>query len=136
MLREFFVSFYALLAGDELRCDLIVRRIGTYPDAKAAGSWARAEELIAVLADAGFPPSLARHAFDTLSIYTQGHLVERTAGTAGRVGSPGRVAKSGIEDPAADAAPREGFEFGITNIIRDLRAPVGLIVLHRLESCR
>lgn len=125
MLREFFVSFYALLAGDELRCDLIVRRIGNYPDAKAAGSWARAEELIAVLEDAGFPPSLARHAFDTLSIYTQGHLlVERTGGTAGRVSSPGRVAESGIEDPAADAAPRDGFEFGITNIIRGLRVLV------------
>ena len=32
MLREFFVSFYALLAGDELRCDLIVRRIGNHPE--------------------------------------------------------------------------------------------------------
>ena len=126
MLREFFVSFYALLAGDELRCDLIVRRIGNHPDEEAVGCWARAEELLAALADAGFPPSLARHAFFTLSIYTQGYLlVERTGRTAGPISSPGKGAEPGAPtDPAAGANAREGFEFGITNIIRGLRVLV------------
>lgn len=113
MLREFFVSFYTLLAADPLKCDLIVRRIGG-PDDGEMRAWGRAEELLAALADAGFPPSLARHAFFTLSIYTQGFLlVERT----------GRVATA-ISAPAADipgSAPPDDFEFGISNIIAGLR---------------
>ena len=123
MLREFFVSFYALLADDELRCDLIVRRIGSHSDEDAVGCWTRAEELLAALADAGFPPSLARHAFFTLSIYTQGYLlVERTGRTAGPISSPGMGAElEAVAGPAAGAGPRAGFEFGVTNIIRGLR---------------
>ncbi len=113
MLREFFVNFYTLLAADPLKCDLIVRRIGG-PDDGEMRTWGRAEELLAALADAGFPPSLAQHAFFTLSIYTQGFLlVERT----------GRVATA-ISVPAADIRgnpPPEDFEFGISNIIVGLR---------------
>ena len=83
MLREFFVSFYTLLAADPLKCDLIVRRIGSQDDEGAMRSWDRADQLLTALADAGFPPSLARHAFFTLSIYTQGFLlVQRGAITA------------------------------------------------------
>ena len=112
-LREFFVNFYTLLAADPLKCDLIVRRMGG-PDDGEMRTWGRAEELLAALADAGFPPSLARHAFFTLSIYTQGFLlVERT----------GRVATA-ISAPAADirgSAPPDDFEFGISNIIVGLR---------------
>jgi AcrR family transcriptional regulator len=122
LLLEFFVSFYALLAGDELRCDLIVRRIGNHADEEAAGSWPRAEELLAALEDAGFPSSLARHAFSTLSIYTQGYLlVERTGRTAGPISSPGKGAESGAAGLLAGTGPREDFEFGIANIIRGLR---------------
>jgi AcrR family transcriptional regulator len=126
MLREFFVSFYTLLAGDELSCDLIVRRIGNHLGEEAVGSWARAEELLAALADAGFPPSLARHAFFTLSIYTQGYLlVERTGRTAGPISLPGRGAEPRTPpSPSAGADAREGFEFGITNIVRGLRVLV------------
>jgi len=113
MLREFFVNFYTLLAADPLKCDLIVRRIGGQDDGKIS-TWARADELLAALTNAGFPPSLARHAFFTLSIYTQGFLlVERT----------GRVATA-ISVPSADIPgnpPPEDFEFGIGNIIAGLR---------------
>jgi len=121
-LRQFFISFYALLAGDELRCDLIVRRIGNHADEDSVGSWPRAEELLAALQDAGFPPSLARHAFSTLSIYTQGYLlVERTGRTAGSISSPGKGAGHGMAAAPAVTDAREGFEFGIANIIRGLR---------------
>jgi AcrR family transcriptional regulator len=121
MLRGFFVSFHALLSGDEIRCDLIVRRIGSHLGEDVSGSWARAGELIAALVAAGFPPSLARHAFFTLSVYTQGYLLaERTGRTAG----PGGGAGAGAAAPAAVAGPGEGFEFGITNIIRGLRVVV------------
>jgi AcrR family transcriptional regulator len=113
MLREFFVSFYALLAADPLKCDLIVRRIGGQDDG-GMRTWERAEELLAALVDVGFPPSLAQHAFFTLSIYTQGFLlVERT----------GRVATA-ISVPTADLPgnpPPEDFEFGLSNIIAGLR---------------
>ena len=113
MLREFFVSFYTLLAADPLKCDLIVRRISRQDDDEMR-TWERAEELLAALVEAGFPPSLARHAFFTLSIYTQGFLlVERT----------GRVATA-ISVPSADIPgdqPPEDFEFGISNIIAGLR---------------
>ena len=89
MLREFFASFYALLAADPLKCDLIVRRIGNQADDGAIRSWARAEQLLTALVDAGFAPSLARHAFFTLSIYTQGFLlVERTGRVSGAISSP------------------------------------------------
>ena len=112
MLREFFVNFYTLLAADPLKCDLIVRRIGGQ-DGGEMRTWARAEELLAALTDAGFPPSLAQHAFFTLSIYTQGFLlVERT----------GRVATA-MSVPSADIPgnPPEDFEFGVSNIIAGLR---------------
>lgn len=113
MLREFFVNFYSLLAADPLKCDLIVRRIGGHDDGEMR-TWERAEELLAALTDAGFPPSLAQHAFFTLSIYTQGFLlVERT----------GRVATA-ISVPSADIPgnpPPEDFAFGISNIIAGLR---------------
>jgi AcrR family transcriptional regulator len=113
MLREFFVSFYTLLAADPLKCDLIVRRIGGQDDDEMR-TWTRAEELLAALMDAGFPPSLARHAFFTLSIYTQGFLlVERT----GRVATAISVPSADIPD---DQLP-EDFEFGISNIIAGLR---------------
>ena len=113
MLREFFVSFYTLLAADPLKCDLIVRRIGRQDDDEMR-SWGRAEELLAALVEAGFPPSLARHAFFTLSIYTQGFLlVERT----GRVATAISVPLADIPD---DQLP-EDFEFGISNIIAGLR---------------
>jgi AcrR family transcriptional regulator len=124
-LRGFFVSFHALLTGDEIRCDLIVRRIGSHLGEEVTGSWARAGELIAALVAAGFPPSLAGHAFFTLSVYTQGYLLaERTGRTAGPVSSPGGGAGPEAAGPAAVAGPREGFEFGITNIIRGLRVLV------------
>jgi AcrR family transcriptional regulator len=113
MLREFFVNFYTLLAADTLKCDLIVRRIGGQDDGEMR-TWVRAEELLAALAEAGFPPSVAQHAFFTLSIYTQGFLLaERT----------GRVATA-ISVPSADVPgnpPPEDFEFGISNIIAGLR---------------
>jgi AcrR family transcriptional regulator len=113
MLREFFMNFYKLLAADPLKCDLIVRRIGG-PDDGGMQTWGRAEELLAALLEAGFPPSLAQHAFFTLSIYTQGFLlVERT----------GRVATA-ISVPTADVPgnpPPEDFEFGLSNIIAGLR---------------
>jgi AcrR family transcriptional regulator len=132
MLGEFFVSFYALLAADTLKCDLIVRRIGNQADEGVIRSWARAEQLLTALADAGFPPSLARHAFFTLSIYTQGFLlVERTGRVSGMISSPSADSSAG---PVAEAAawPTAGrrpggtavpddFEFGITNIIAGLR---------------
>jgi AcrR family transcriptional regulator len=133
MLREFFASFYALLAADQLKCDLIVRRIGNNADDGAIRSWARAEQLLTALADAGFPPSLARHAFFTLSIYTQGFLlVERTGRVSGAISSP--PAGSSADAPtvsaghapgagqlAASSSPPEDFEFGISNIIAGLR---------------
>jgi AcrR family transcriptional regulator len=132
MLREFFARFYGLLAADPLKCDLIVRRIGSQAEEGAMRSWDRAEQLLTALANAGFPPSLAGHAFFTLSTYTQGFLViERTGGLAGTISSP---LAGGSGDPAADAsqgaahgkpgagssAPEE-FEFGIANIIAGLR---------------
>ncbi|MDX6334382.1 MAG: hypothetical protein QOG05_1722 [Streptosporangiaceae bacterium] len=133
MLREFFVSFYTLLAADPLKCDLIVRRIGHQADEGAMRSWDRAEQLLTALADAGFPPSLARHAFFTLSIYTQGFLlVERTGRVSGAISSPpaggsadlvaadAAAAPRGTQPAAGSAAP-EDFEFGITNIIAGLR---------------
>jgi AcrR family transcriptional regulator len=111
LLREFFVSFYTLLAGDALKCDLIVRRIGDQAAGDSIRSWARAEQLLAVLADAGFRPPLARHAFFTLSIYTQGFLLaERT----------GRVSDA-ISSPSPDGPAPEDFEFGLTSIIAGLR---------------
>jgi hypothetical protein len=89
--------------------------------------------LLTALADAGFPPSLARHAFFTLSIYTQGFLlVERTGRVSGVISSPSAgisarpvmaaVAKrpAGGQQPGGGVAP-EDFEFGITNIIAGLR---------------
>ena len=113
MLREFFVSFYTLLAADPLKCDLIVRRMGGQDEGEMR-TWARADELLAALTNAGFPPSLAQHAFFTLSIYTQGFLLaERT----------GRVATT-ISVPSTDISgnpPPENFEFGISNIIAGLR---------------
>jgi AcrR family transcriptional regulator len=128
MLREFFVSFYTLLAADPLKCDLIVRRIGSQVDDGAIRSWTRAEQLLTALAEAGFPPSLARHAFFTLSIYTQGFLlVERTGRVSGAISSPpadlgtagvGQGAPSG--ELAGSSAP-EDFEFGIANITAGLR---------------
>jgi AcrR family transcriptional regulator len=129
MLREFFVSFYTLLAADPLKCDLIVRRIGSQDDEGAMRSWDRADQLLTALADAGFPPSLARHAFFTLSIYTQGFLlVQRTGRVSGAISSPpagGSAdqvmgAPQAGELPAGSSAP-EDFEFGITNIIAGLR---------------
>jgi AcrR family transcriptional regulator len=133
MLREFFVSFYTLLAADQLKCDLIVRRIGNRADDGAIRSWARAEQLLTALADAGFPPSLARHAFFTLSIYTQGFLlVERTGRVSGAISSPpggssaGAVTADAAQAPgagqlSAGSSPPEDFEFGISNIIAGLR---------------
>jgi AcrR family transcriptional regulator len=132
MLREFFASFYALLAADQLKCDLIVRRIGTQADDGAIRSWARAEQLLTALAEAGFPPSLARHAFFTLSIYTQGFLlVERTGRVSGAISSPPAGGSAGAPAAAAPApgagplpagsSPPEDFEFGISNIIAGLR---------------
>jgi len=133
MLREFFVSFYTLLAADPLKCDLIVRRIGNQADEGAMHSWDRAEQLLTALADAGFPPSLARHAFFTLSIYTQGFLlVERTGRVSGAISSPPAGGSSDLVMADAAQAPPGGtagagrpapeeFEFGITNIIAGLR---------------
>jgi AcrR family transcriptional regulator len=133
MLGEFFVNFYALLAADRLTCDLIVRRIGNRADDGAIRSWARAEQLLSALADAGFPPSLARHAFFTLSIYTQGFLlVEQTGRVSGPISSPSASSSAGAGRPDAAQAAGDGqlpaggsvqedFEFGITNIICGLR---------------
>jgi AcrR family transcriptional regulator len=129
MLREFFVSFYTLLAADPLKCDLIVRRIGSQDDEGAMRSWDRADQLLTALADAGFPLSLARHAFFTLSIYTQGFLlVQRTGRVSGAISSPpaGGSADQVMGAPQAGELPggssaAEDFEFGITNIIAGLR---------------
>jgi hypothetical protein len=132
MLREFFASFYSLLAADPLKCDLIVRRIGNQADDGAIRSWARAEQLLSALVDAGFPPSLARHAFFTLSIYTQGFLlVERTGRVSGAISSPPAGSSADTASAAGhvpggaqlptDSSPPEDFEFGITNIIAGLR---------------
>jgi AcrR family transcriptional regulator len=130
MLREFFVSFYTLLAADQLKCDLVVRRISTETHTRAIRSWDRAEQLLTALADAGFPPSLARPAFFTLSIYTQGFLlVERTGRISGTLTSPPTAGAADLVTGGAPAAPQPvaggsappEFEFGITTIIAGLR---------------
>jgi AcrR family transcriptional regulator len=128
MLGEFFVSFYALLAADTVKCDLIAGRIGDQAGEGALDSWARAGQLLTALADAGFPPSLARHAFFTLSSYTQGFLlVDRTGRVSEMISSPSAGPAAEAELPG-DAGPQPGgtavlgdFEFGITNIIAGLR---------------
>jgi AcrR family transcriptional regulator len=106
--RGFFISFHDLLAADELKCDLIIRRIGTTADSRTIHSWPRAEQLLERLVAAGFSASVARHAFVTLSIYTQGCLlVERTSRTLGPRTSPG---------------PEDiDLEFGLDSIIRGLQ---------------
>ena len=128
-LREFFVSFYTLLAADQLKCDLVVRRISTEA-LTAIRSWDRAEQLLTALAEAGFPPSLARQAFFTLSIYTQGFLlVERTGRISGAITSPPTAGAADLVTGDAPAAPQPvpggsasaEFEFGITTIIAGLR---------------
>jgi AcrR family transcriptional regulator len=130
MLREFFVSFYTLLAADQLKCDLVVRRISTEGHTRAIRSWDRAEQLLTALADAGFPPSLARQAFFTLSIYTQGFLlVERTGRISGAITSPPAARAADLVTGGAPAAPQPvaagsasaEFDFGITTIIAGLR---------------
>lgn len=133
MLREFFVSFYTLLAADQLKCDLVVRRISAEAHTRAIRSWDRAEQLLTALADAGFPPSLARQAFFTLSIYTQGFLlVERTGQISGAITSPPTPGAADLVTGGAPAAPHgtqpvaggsasEEFESGITTIIAGLR---------------
>lgn len=119
MLRDFFVNFYTQLASDELKCDLIVRRIGNRADEATIHSWQRAEELLAALVDAGFPLSLARHAFFTLSIYTQGFLL---VGRGDKTREKSSAEAESDEAPASSATTvSEDFEFGITNTIRGLR---------------
>lgn len=113
LLRNFFVDFYQLLAGDHLTCDLIVRQICPPGSDAATGSWPRAEELFAALAADGVPPSRGQHAFFTLSVYTQGFLlVERTGRGA---------ALSARTAPASPSEFEFGFESGVTSIIRGLR---------------
>ncbi|HEY6793582.1 MAG TPA: TetR family transcriptional regulator [Kineosporiaceae bacterium] len=107
-LRNFFNNLYELLRADELTCDLISRRVSAQVTEGALRAWPRAEELLETLVEAGFSQGMARHAFVTLSAYTQGILlVERTGVSA---------ASSGEE-----AVPSsEEFSFGINNIIGGL----------------
>ncbi len=130
MLREFFASYYTLLAADQLKCDLVVRRVSTEEHTRAVRSWDRAEQLLTALADAGFPASLARQAFFTLSIYTQGFLlVERTGRRSGAITSPPTARAADLVTGGAPAAPppvaggsaAAEFDFGITTIIAGLR---------------
>ncbi|MFI5954454.1 TetR/AcrR family transcriptional regulator [Cryptosporangium sp. NPDC051539] len=100
-LKNFFLDFHRLLAGDDLACDLIVRQIGV-PDGTSTASWPRAQELLAALGRAGVPEPLAQHALFTLTVYTQGFLLMERKGAA-----PG--------DPSTEV------EFGITTILRGLR---------------
>jgi AcrR family transcriptional regulator len=103
LLRNFFLDVRRLLAADDLRCDLLIRRVGAVEDT-GVREWPRTQQLFAALAEAGMPAPLAQHAFFTLSVYTQGfQLVQRT-GSA----------------PLNPAGPGE-FEFGLNNILRGLR---------------
>jgi AcrR family transcriptional regulator len=132
LLRDFFVDFYTLLSADELKCDLIVRQIGTpspVSGLRSGGpmqrSWPRADELFERMMAAGVPPSVVQHAFFTLSIYTQGFLlVERTGRAAEPISFAGGIdpsAEAANVDPAQARKPSTDFEFGITNIIRGLQ---------------
>ncbi|WP_255510404.1 MULTISPECIES: TetR family transcriptional regulator [unclassified Frankia] len=114
VLREFFKNFYALLAVDDLKCDLIARRIGSLTYQETITSWPRAAELLAGLRDAGFPSSLAWHAFFTLSTYTRGFLLTERPAEDPAAAVPAAAQPSGVTVP-------EDFEFGITNIILGLR---------------
>jgi AcrR family transcriptional regulator len=107
-LRNFFASFYELLGADELKCDLIVRRIGAHSEEGAIRAWPRAEELLETLIAAGFSAPMARHAFVTLSAYTQGILLVERTGQSSVV----------MRESASPAS--EEFAFGITNIISGL----------------
>ena len=111
LLRNFFVDFHQLLAGDHLTCDLIVRQICAPGDDAAQGSWPRAEELFAALAADGVPPTRGQHAFFTLSVYTQGFLLVERTGRSAALSAPTRTAPAG----------EFGFESGLTSIIRGLR---------------
>jgi AcrR family transcriptional regulator len=132
MLRGFFDDCYAALAADDLTCDLIARRIGGATHQAAVATWPRAAELLDGLREAGFPPSLAWHAFITLAAYTRGFLLtERPAEAppaAGRrpavaaAAPAGQASALGPEPSGRAAGPPEEFEFGITNIILGLRS--------------
>lgn len=107
-LRNFFRNIYETLHADDLTCDLIARRGGAHVSDEILRAWPRAEELLGALSEAGFSQSMARHAFVTLTAYTQGILLaERTA----------RSSASSSEEVAADS---EEFSFGIDNIVSGL----------------
>ncbi|WP_041939430.1 MULTISPECIES: TetR family transcriptional regulator [Frankia] len=151
MLRGFFDDCYAALAADDLTCDLIVRRIGGATRQDAVAAWPRAAELLDGLREAGFPPSLAWHAFITLAAYTRGFLLTeqpaeappasarrpavtaaaappaatRTAATAATAATA-RVSAAALASEPEPSGPVAGppgeFAFGITNIILGLRS--------------
>ncbi|EIV91455.1 TetR family transcriptional regulator [Frankia sp. QA3] len=135
MLRGFFDDCYAALAADDLTCDLIARRIGGATRQEAVAAWPRAAELLDELRGAGFPPSLAWHAFVTLATYTRGFLLAerpvevaappvtaRRPAVAAAAPAPSASAASGPEPSRPAAGPPEEFAFGITNIILGLRS--------------
>jgi AcrR family transcriptional regulator len=114
LLRNFFLDFHRLLAADDLRCDLVIRRIGVPGDEASVRAWPRAQELFAALGAAGMPAPLVQHAYFTLSVYTQGFLLVARTGH-------GATSLSSTE-PTADEVDRSSqLEFGLTNILRGLR---------------
>ncbi|KQC35962.1 TetR family transcriptional regulator [Frankia sp. ACN1ag] len=105
MLRGFFDDCYTALAADDLTCDLIARRIGGATRQAAVTTWPRAAELLDGLREAGFPPSLAWHAFVTLAAYTRGFLLteQPTEAPPGSGRRPAVAAAAAAPTPATPA---------------------------------
>jgi AcrR family transcriptional regulator len=131
-LRAYFHNYRRLFLEDSLLCDLIVMRAYLTPQSGRIAAQ-RIDRILQIMVDTGFQPDAAMHAYQSLSIFTEGS-VARARNAAANERQSGATTTAFADMPDLRVFPLlrqphplslgsdEDFEFGLENAIRGLRS--------------
>ena len=80
VLRQHFARQHAVLVGDPTVADLLMTRTSVYSEVASRSIFTVVEAVLTVLIEQGFTPEDALRAYNTMSVYTRGVVLQNRGG--------------------------------------------------------